>query len=136
GSKTKIVPVSWPTLTGRAAKVENTSDMWNQWVSTYYADPNNWIGEMNNSKNHGSWKASSRYTNTNVDTMLDKALKSTDQAERAELYEEAERIVVDEAPGIWIYNTKWYGPYAKNVEGIRFCPIGNGQEMRWAYFAD
>ena len=50
------------------------------------------------------------------------------------LYEEAVRIVVDDAPGLWIYNTKWYGPYSKKLQGIVFCPIGNAQEMRTAYY--
>ena len=53
---------------------------------------------------------------------------------RAKLYEEAVRIVVADAPGLWIYNTKWYGPYSKNLQGIVFCPIGNAQEMRTAYY--
>ena len=58
----------------------------------------------------------------------------TDQAERAKLYEEATRIVVDEAAGLWIYNTKWYGPYSNKLKGIVFCPIGSAQEMRTAYY--
>ena len=44
------------------------------------------------------------------------------------------RIVVDEAAGMWIYNTKWYGPYSNKLKGIVFCPIGSAQEMRTAYF--
>ena len=58
----------------------------------------------------------------------------TDQAERAKLYEEATRIVVDDAAGLWIYNTKWYGPYSNKLKGIVFCPIGSAQEMRTAYY--
>ena len=44
-------------------------------------------------------------------------------------------IVLDEAAGVWIYNTKYFGPWAKSLEGIRFSPIGNGQELRWVYYA-
>ena len=43
-------------------------------------------------------------------------------------------MVFEDAPGLWIYTTKWFGPYSSKVGGIRFSPIGNGQEMRWAYF--
>ena len=42
--------------------------------------------------------------------------------------------MVDDAPGLWIYNTKWYGPYSKKLQGIEFCPIGSAQEMRTAYY--
>ncbi len=136
GIKTKIVPETWPTLSGKASNPDTAPDMWIHWVSTYYADPNNWIGEMYNSANWGTWKASSYYKNEKVDALLNAALTETDQKKRAEKYMEAARIVVDEAPGLWIYNTKWFGPFAKNVRGVRFSPIGNGQEMRWVYFAD
>ena len=44
------------------------------------------------------------------------------------------RIVVEDAPSLWIYNTKWFGPYSKKLQGIEFCPIGNAQEMRTAYY--
>ena len=40
--------------------------------------------------------------------------------------------VNDDAAGIFVYNTKWYGPYASKVEGIRFSPVSNGQDLRWA----
>jgi peptide/nickel transport system substrate-binding protein len=50
------------------------------------------------------------------------------------MYEEATRIVVDDAAGLWIYNTKWYGPYSAKLKGIVFCPIGSAQEMRTAYY--
>ncbi len=42
-------------------------------------------------------------------------------------------MVMNDAAGIFVYNTKWYGPFNSKVKGVRFCPIGNGQEMRWAY---
>lgn len=135
GIKTKIVPETWPTLTQKAASPKTAPDMWIHWVSTYYPDPNNWIGEMYNSDNWGTWKASNYYKNDKVDALLNKALRITDQAKRAKLYQEAARIVVRDAPGLWIYNTEWYGPFLKKVRGIHFCPIGNGQEMRTVYFA-
>ncbi len=41
-------------------------------------------------------------------------------------------MVNDDAAGIFVYNTKWYGPYSSKVEGIRFSPVSNGQDIRWA----
>lgn len=133
GIETKITNHPWPVMVGKMAKPETSPDMVVYWISTYYADPNNWIGEMFNSKLWGTFKSSSFYKNPKVDELLDAALASTDQDERRKAYEEAARIVTDEAAGVWIYNTKWYGPFYHTVKGIRFCPIGNGQEMRWAW---
>ena len=133
GIEAKIIAETWPTLSGKTKTIETTPDIWTLWVSTFYADPNNWVGEMYNSRSWGTWKAGSWYKNPKVDTLLDRAATTTDHAQRQAAYEEAARIVVDEAASIFIYNTKWYGPYAKSVKNIRFCPVGNGQDMRWAW---
>ena len=123
-----------PTVIEKVKTPETTPDILVYWISTYYADPHNWIGEMFHSNNAGTFKNAHHYKNPRVDALLDKALLSTDQAERTKLYEETTRIVVDDAPGLWIYNTKWYGPYSKKLQGIEFCPIGSAQEMRTAYY--
>lgn len=133
GVKVNIVRETWPTLSGKAKDIDTSPDMWIHWVSTYYADPENWIGEMYSSSRWGAWKASAWYKNPEVDTLLKRARTITNLEERRKLYEQASRIVVNDAADIWIYNTKWYGPYRKNVRGLRFCPIGNGQECRWIY---
>jgi peptide/nickel transport system substrate-binding protein len=134
GIQSKVIGTPWPTIVERFAKPETTPDISIYWISTYYADPHNWIGEMFHSSTAGTFKNAHHYKNPKVDELLDKAVQATDQAERAKYYEEAVRIVVADAPGLWIYNTKWYGPYSKNLQGIVFCPIGNAQEMRAAYY--
>jgi ABC-type transport system substrate-binding protein len=135
GIETKLVSELWPAMVERMKRPETSPDLVVYWISTYYADPNNWIGEMFHSGQWGTFKASSFYKNPTVDELLDAALKSTDRAVRDKAYQDAARIVVDEAAGVWIYNTKYFGPWARNLEGIRFSPIGNGQEMRWVYYA-
>lgn len=134
GIESKVVGVPWPTMVEKAAKSETNPDMSVYWISTYYADPHNWVGEMFYSGAWGTFKSNSYYKNPKVDELLDKALRSTKQEERAQFYQEATRQIVDDAAGVWIYNTKWYGPYAKNLQGIKFCPIGNAQEMRTAWY--
>src|SRR5215813_8579912 len=135
GLETKMTSEVWPAMVERMKKSETSPDLVVYWISTYYADPHNWIGEMFHSGQWGTFKASSFYKNPRVDELLDTALKSNDRKVREKAYQDAARIVVDEAAGVWIYNTKYFGPWAKNLEGIRFSPIGNGQEMRWVYYA-
>src|SRR5438876_360810 len=134
GLDTKLTSELWPAMVERMKKPETSPDLVVYWISTYYADPNNWIGEMFHSGQWGTFKASSFYKNPRVDELLDVALRSTDRKVREKAYQDAARILVDEAAGVWIYNTKYFGPWAKNLEGIRFSPIGNGQEMRWVYY--
>jgi peptide/nickel transport system substrate-binding protein len=134
GLETKMTSEVWPAMVERMKKPETSPDLVVYWISTYYADPNNWIGEMFHSGQWGTFKASSFYKNPKVDDLLDSALKTTDRAVREKAYQEAARIVVSDAAGVWIYNTKYFGPWAKNIEGIRFSPIGNGQEIRWLHY--
>ena len=134
GVQSKVVGYPWPVIVDKFKDANTTPDVSIYWISTYYADPHNWIGEMFSSSTAGTFKNASHYSNPKVDELLDKALRSTDQAERAKLYEEVTRIVVDDAPGLWIYNTKWYGPYSSKLKGIVFCPVGSAQEMRTAYY--
>jgi peptide/nickel transport system substrate-binding protein len=135
GIESKLVGELWPNMVERMKKPETSPDLVVYWISTYYADPHNWIGEMFHSGQWGTFKSSSFYRNAKVDELLDTALRSTDRKVREKAYQDATRIVVDEAAGIWVYNTKYYGPWAKTLEGIRFSPVGNGQEMRWVHYA-
>jgi ABC-type transport system substrate-binding protein len=135
GIETRLTSELWPAMVERMKKPETSPDLVVYWISTYYADPHNWIGEMFHSGQWGTFKASSFYKNPKVDDLLDSALKTTDRKVREKAYQDAARMVVDEAASIWIYNTKYFGPWAKSIEGIRFSPIGNGQEIRWLYYS-
>ena len=114
----------------RKVMSDTTPDMWVHWVSTYFVDPENWIGQMYDSQFHGTWKASSWYKNDKVDQLLREARSSTDQSKRQALYEEASRIVVAEAADIWIYNTVQIRGISARVSGYKFSPVGSGAEFR------
>jgi peptide/nickel transport system substrate-binding protein len=131
GLNMKIVPVPWANLASRMQTPANTPDMWIHWVSTYFVDPENWIGQMYDSQFHGSWKASSWYTNSKVDNLLRTAREELDQERRKALYEEASRIVVNEAADIWIYNTVQLRGLSDRVAGYKFSPVSSGGEIRW-----
>lgn len=136
GLDLEIVPNQWANLISVTGRPETTPDMWSHWVSTYFVDPENWIGQMYDSRFHGTWKASSWYSNDKVDELLTAARTNTDQAEREKLYEEASRIVVDEAADIWIYNTVQLRGLSERIEGYKFSPVGSGGEVRWISIAE
>jgi peptide/nickel transport system substrate-binding protein len=130
GVTLKIVPNTWVNITGATGRPETTPDTWIHWVSSYFIDPENWIGQMYDSRFHGTWKASAWYTNPEVDALLTKARGSLDQAERTRLYQEATRIVVRESPDIWVYNTVNLRGMSRRVQGYNFSPVGSGGELR------
>lgn len=130
GINLRIVPNTWPGITGATGQAATTPDMWIHWVSTYFVDPENWIGQMYDSQFHGTWKASSWYTNAEVDALLRRARASRDQAERNTLYQQATRQVVADSPDIWVYNTLNLRGLSRRVQGYQFSPVGSGGEMR------
>jgi peptide/nickel transport system substrate-binding protein len=130
GINLRIVPNTWPGITGSTSRSETTPDMWIHWVSTYFVDPENWIGQMYDSQFHGTWKASSWYSNPEVDRLLRAARISLNQEERQRLYAEATRLVVADAPDIWVYNTVNLRGLTRRVQGYTFSPVGSGGEIR------
>ncbi|TMJ21188.1 MAG: hypothetical protein E6G95_22330 [Alphaproteobacteria bacterium] len=133
GIEIKIESAPWPVVQSRMQDRDKNYDMVPLWKSTYYVDPNNWVGELYGSRYIGT-RNSTYAKDAELDQWIDEALATNDQEKRRVLYEKAATKVTEQAMGIFVYNTKWYGPYAANVGGIRFSPIGSGQDMRWAYF--
>ena len=131
GINLKVVGNIWSNLTTAATKPETTPDMWVHWVSTYFVDPENWVGQMYDSQFHGTWKASAYYKNAEVDALLRKARALVKQEERAPLYEAATRQIMADCPDIWIYNSMQLQGINKRVKGRRFCTVGQGAEVRW-----
>ena len=130
GIDIKVVTEPYTTIAPKLSDRERAHDLVPLWRSAYFADPHNWTGFLYNSSNFDAGNAS-YYKNVRVDELCTKALEITDQAQRRAMYEEVSRILVDEAAGIFINNTKYHGPFTKNVKSIRFCPIGDAQDLRW-----
>jgi peptide/nickel transport system substrate-binding protein len=131
GVNLKLINDTFVNMTSASAKPETTPDVWIHWISTYYVDPDNWIGQMYDSRFHGTWKASCWYKNPAVDELLTKARLLVEQEERAPLYEKAAHLVVADCPDIWIYNMIEACGLANRVEGFRHCPVGSGVDVRW-----
>ena len=125
----------WPVVANRLSKLETRPDIIPFWKSTFYLDPNNWVGEGFGTRYQGQ-RSLSYYSNPKFDERLERALVSDSQSERQALYEEMSRMVVDDAAGMFVYNTRWYGPYSTRVSGVRFSPVNQGQDFRWASMSD
>ncbi len=130
GVNLKIVPNTWPNITASVGQVQTTPDTWIHWISAYFIDPENWIGQAYDSRFHGTWKASAWYRNPKVDELLTKARVTIDQAARQALYAEATALVVADSPDIWVYNTVNLRGLTKRVQGYAFSPVGSGGELR------
>ncbi len=66
----------------------------------------------------------SKYCNPKVDELLDKARTISDQAKRKAVYDEAQAILQDELPSMYIYYQPW--PFAVNKKVQGFDPFPDG----------
>jgi oligopeptide transport system substrate-binding protein len=89
------------------------------WIADY-PDPQNFleIKLHSNSANNETG-----YSNPDVDALLDEASTETDTDERLQLYQEAEQIVVDDAPWIPLYHGKSSALIKPYVNGFELEPF-------------
>ena len=62
------------------------------------------------------------YKNARFDTLLQQARLTTDQAKRAQLYREAQRVLVDDAPWVFVDHEIQIAALSKRVQGFKLHP--------------
>ena len=136
GVEVKIRGLTFPQFAAAAGKQETMGDMATHWASSFYPDPDNWIGKMYDSRNWGSWQACNFYKNPEVDGLLQKAREVVDRAERQKLYEQATAIIFEDAVDVWIYNSVTQRGLSDRLRGYSFCPIGDGLDFYPLYLTE
>lgn len=92
-----------------------------EWIADY-DDPSSFL-KMFETNASGNF---TMYTNPNVDLLMDKVYKETDEAKRMNIYYEIEKIIIDDMPIIPIYydvNTTAINPEVKGVTKSKFGNI-------------
>lgn len=89
------------------------------WIADY-PDPQNFL-EIKLHSNSPNNEA--RYSNPDVDDLLDQAANETDEEERLSLYQEAEQIIVADAPWIPLYHGKSSALIKPYVNGFDLEPF-------------
>ena len=134
GVKVKIIPESWASMTSAATKPETAPEIWTHWLSTYFVDPENWIGQAYHSSYHGTWKASSWYSTPETDQLLQEAKTVNDEAKRAQLYSKAAILIAEAAPSLFVSNELSVRPLDPRLQGYRFNPVSGGADFRWLHW--
>ena len=72
-----------------------------------------------------------RYANATFDAVLDSAASEFAPARRRALYHRAYRMVLDDAPAIWLYEPRNLAAVSRRVQ-----PVGMRADAWWAHLAD
>jgi len=63
------------------------------------------------------------YANAKVDQLLDRARTELDASRRKALLKEAQTIVWNDAPWVFLWNQKWYVATVRNLQGVSITPF-------------
>ena len=95
------------------------------------------FGQFHSSQAPPGGLAPSFYKNPKVDELLTKARTEIDSEKRKTIYKEAQGLVWEDAPWVFLWSQKWYVATAKNLESVVINPIekwdavcGQGAEPR------
>jgi peptide/nickel transport system substrate-binding protein/oligopeptide transport system substrate-binding protein len=98
-----------------------------------YADPENFLFPLFHSLNHGSAGNRTRYTNTEVDMLIEKGQHTMEQHERLLYYRKAEQMIIEDAPCVFMWHRTDFTARQPWISHYRLYPVysmDKGTEIR------
>jgi peptide/nickel transport system substrate-binding protein len=92
-----------------------------------YMDPNEYLEQS--FKTDGVNNAAG-YSNPELDALIEQGLVETDREARAEIYQQAQQIIIDDAPWISLYTSDTYEGLRSNVKGFTHMLSGGLTTLR------
>jgi oligopeptide transport system substrate-binding protein len=119
GLKIKLNPVEPTTYTALTKDVETSPHVFRLGWCADYPDPQNWLSVY--------WKTGGfgeriGYSNPDFDALVNAADVELDPAKRADLYAQAQELLVSTAPVAFMYNTKNSYLVKPWVQGLKISP--------------
>jgi ABC-type transport system substrate-binding protein len=90
-----------------------------------YGDPDNYLGNLLHTRSAGAPGNWSRYSNAEVDRLLDQARTETDPRKREALYARVDRLALEDAAFLPIYYQGDDLLAGKNVKDLFLSPLGD-----------
>ncbi|PND18559.1 ABC transporter substrate-binding protein [Ensifer sp. MMN_5] len=123
GFKVKIETYEWNTFLGRVNPgLEGKADMAEMAWMTNDPDTVPYLTLRTDAMPDKGGFNSGYYSNPQLDELLEKARRSTDQGERGKLYGEVQSIVHDDAPWLFVANWKQNAVTTAAVKGFKLQP--------------
>lgn len=123
GFKVKIETYEWNTFLGRVnTGLDGKADMAEMAWMTNDPDTVPYLTLRTDALPDKGGFNSGYYSNSQLDTLLEKARTSTDQTERGKLYGKVQAIVHDDAPWLFVANWKQNAVTTAAVKGFKLQP--------------
>jgi len=105
GINLKLKSLIWPSFSKDiyGGKAKEVGDMYPFYAQSFIADPYGTLYKTLHSNSTQPGGANLGYVNPKVDVLLDQAAITIDHPERTAIYEEVKKLVVDDAPYVWVF---------------------------------
>ena len=134
GINARIRTVTFPVWCELANSPETAPLIGPMGLSPFYIDPDHWA-HLADPRGRGTYRGAAWYENPKVTELQMKALATTDEEERIKLYQESQRIVLQDAPIIFLGQYNYQNALNKDIGGVdSFCPYGGLMTLRDLYF--
>ncbi len=121
GVEVRLKPVAWAPLLEAVRQPRTVALVLLGWEADF-PDPENFLAVLLSKKQWGA-NNDTFYDNPRVDTLLAEAAPLTDLARRYQIYREAERIVLADAPWVPLFHPVAYAIRQPWVHGYRLNPM-------------
>jgi len=120
--KVKMVPLTWPNMVARGAKVESSPDLMAVFATPVSTDPDA-VAYQYHKNSWGKYYGSSFYQNADVWGLIERARTASKWEERAPLYADIQRRIAADQPEIFgmLANRRW--GMRDWVKGFSFSPV-------------
>jgi len=126
GFEVELVSMEWNAY--RAAVRQGEPDMFYLSWGADYPDAENYLYPLFHSTMVNGGGNETRYSNPEVDALLELAHQTQDYKERIKLYQEIEDMVIEDSPRIWVYLSRNWNVYKPNVQGVQIYRIFNADK--------
>jgi peptide/nickel transport system substrate-binding protein len=123
GVEAKVTTMDWPTYVGKvtSAPDQNFNLHILGWAASY-VDPQQPMSQFQSDQAPPNGLATSYYMNSQVDNLLKSAAQEIDAEKRSELYCEAQKIVWDDAPFLFLWVQQYPVAFNSSLTGIGVAP--------------
>ena len=126
GLDVDIVQLEWSAFKEAINRGEADLFYLSWWAD--YPDGENFLFPTFHSSNWGPLGNRAKYGNPDVDRLIERARVTVDASDRAELYRRAQRMIVEDAPWVFLWHKKDIWIHQPWVEGFRLYPVYNSDK--------
>jgi peptide/nickel transport system substrate-binding protein len=94
------------------------------WAASDYPDAQVIFFPQYHSSNWGAWYSCTFYKNEQVDSLIEEAEGTVDEAARLALYQQIQQILSDDAADIWVYQRHFLIAMSTSIAGFAYQPAG------------